>query len=39
VWLEKGTDRLLEFDETSNTGILWMRSRELDRYVKQRYPE
>lgn len=39
MWLEKGTDRLLEFDETSNTGILWMRSRELDRYVKQRYPE
>jgi hypothetical protein len=27
---KKGTDRLLEFDETSNTGILWMRSRALD---------
>ncbi len=39
IWLEPSTDRMLEFDEASNSGILWMRSRELDGYVKRRYPE
>ncbi len=39
IWLEKTTDRMLEFDDKSNTGIFWMRSRELDANVKQRYPQ
>ncbi len=39
VWLEKTTDRLLEFDTDLNTGLFWMRSRDLDLAVKQRYPE
>ncbi len=39
IWLEQATDRLLEFDNKLNTGIFWMRSRDLDRHVKQRYPE
>lgn len=39
VWLDETTDRMLEFDAASNTGIFWMRSRNLDTYVKQRYPD
>jgi hypothetical protein len=38
IWLEPGTDRMLEFDVGSNTGIFWMRSRDLDELVKRRYP-
>ncbi len=39
IWLEDSTDRLLEFDTKLNTGLFWMRSRELDRHIKQRYPD
>ncbi len=39
VWVEDTTDRLLEFDDELNTGIFWMRSRELDQHVKRRYPD
>ena len=39
VWLDETTDRMLEFDPKSNTGIFWMRSRALDSQIKQLYPE
>jgi hypothetical protein len=39
IWIDDTTDRMLEFDQKSNTGIFWMRSRELDMQVKQLYPE
>jgi len=40
VWVkDRTTDRLLEFDSERNIGVFWMRSRELDALIKQRYPE
>ncbi len=40
VWVEdRTTDRLLEFDTKRNIGIFWMRSRDIDALIKQRYPE
>lgn len=39
IWVDDTTDRMLEFDEQSNTGIFWMRSRDLDIQVKRLYPE
>lgn len=40
VWVEdKTTDRLLEYDEERNIGVLWMRSRDLDTHIKKKYPE
>ena len=39
VWIDDTTDRMLEFDPRSNTGIFWMRSRNLDQQVKQLYQE
>ena len=38
VWIDDTSDRLLEFDEKLNTGIFWLRSRELDQYVRQTHP-
>ena len=38
VWVtDRTTDRLLEFDTERNIGIFWMRSRDLDTHIKQRY--
>ena len=39
VWLDETTDRMLEFDPQLNTGIFWMRSRDLDQQIKKLYPE
>jgi hypothetical protein len=39
IWIDDTTDRMLEFDPQSNTGIFWMRSRDLDVQVKRLYPE
>jgi hypothetical protein len=40
VWAEdETTDRLLEFDAKLNTGIFWMRCRDLDQQIKQLFPE
>lgn len=40
VWPDDTTtDRMLEFDPKLNTGIFWMRSRDLDRRIKSLYPE
>lgn len=39
IWMDDTTDRMLEFDQQSNTGIFWMRSRDLDKQVKRLYPE
>lgn len=38
IWIDDTTDRMLEFDKQRNTGILWMRSRNLDMQVKRLYP-
>lgn len=38
IWIDDTTDRMLEFDRESNTGIFWMRSRDLEMQVKRRYP-
>ncbi len=35
VWYGNGTDMLLEFDETLNTGIFWMRSAKLHTRVRE----
>lgn len=35
VWYGSGSDRLLEFDETLNTGIFWMRSEKLHARIQQ----
>ena len=35
VWYGDGSDRLLEFDETLNTGIFWMRSHQLHTRIAQ----
>lgn len=39
IWKDADTDRMLEFDENLNTGIFWMRSRDLDKLIKRIYPE
>lgn len=39
IWIDGTTDRMLEFDPQRNTGIFWMRSRDLDIQVKRLYPE
>ncbi len=38
IWIDQSTDRMLEFDEKLNTGIFWIRSRDLNARVKQLYP-
>jgi hypothetical protein len=38
IWIDGSTDRMLEFDPQRNTGIFWMRSRDLDQQVKRMYP-
>lgn len=38
IWLEKKTQRMLEFDADLNMGIFVMRSAELDAQIKARYP-
>lgn len=35
IWRSADTDRMLEFDRKLNTGIFWMRSRELDARLKR----
>jgi hypothetical protein len=35
VWYGKGTDQMLEFDETLNTGIFWLRSHALHDRIMQ----
>lgn len=37
IWRDPTSDRFLEFDDQLNTGIFWMRSRELDSRIKSRY--
>lgn len=40
VWVDdRTTDRLLEFDTDRNIGVFWMRSRDIDTLIKQRYPD
>lgn len=39
IWKDADTDRMLEFDEKLNTGIFWMRSRDLDKLIKRIYPD
>ncbi len=39
IWRDNTTDRMLEFDEKLNTGIFWMRSKNLDQQIKRFYPE
>jgi len=38
VWLEKETQRMLEYDTNLNTAIFVMRSAELDHHIKTKYP-
>jgi len=38
VWLEKETQRMLEYDTYLNTAIFVMRSAELDHHLKKKYP-
>jgi len=38
VWLEKETQRMLEYDTNLNTAIFVMRSAELDHHIKIKYP-
>ncbi len=38
VWLEKDTQRMLEYDTHLNTAIFVMRSAELDHHLKKKYP-
>lgn len=38
VWLEKETQRMLEYDTDLNTAIFVMRSAELDHHLKKKYP-
>ncbi len=38
VWLEKETQRMLEYDTHLNTAIFVMRSAELDHHLKKKYP-
>ena len=39
IWSDQTTDRMLEFDPKLNTGIFWMRSRDLDQQIKMLYPQ
>ena len=39
IWSDQTTDRMLEFDPKLNSGIFWMRSRDLDQQIKTLYPE
>ncbi|NNF98856.1 MAG: hypothetical protein HKM93_05720 [Desulfobacteraceae bacterium] len=39
LWYGETTDKLLEFDEKSKAGILWMRSRLLDKQRREIYPD
>jgi hypothetical protein len=39
VWTDPTTDRMLEFDSKLDVGLFWMRSRMLDKKIKQLYPE
>lgn len=39
VWEDATTDRMLEFDPGLNTGLFWMRSRELDQVIRQLYAQ
>jgi hypothetical protein len=39
VWEDPTTDRMLEFDPELNTGLFWMRSRELDQAIRQLYSQ
>jgi hypothetical protein len=39
VWLDRDTDRMLEFDKQLNTGIFWMRSHDLQRQINRLYPQ
>ena len=39
IWSDQTTDRMLEFDPKLNTGIFWMRSKDLDQQIKTLYPE
>lgn len=39
IWRDNTTDRMLEFDAKLNTGIFWMRSKNLDQQIKRLYPE
>ncbi len=38
IWVGRQTDALLEFDRKLNTGIFWLRSRELDKIAKRLHP-
>lgn len=38
-WSEPASDRLLSFDDNTDTGYLWMRSRAVHEAVRARYPE
>lgn len=38
-WIDNGADRLLSYDDDSDTGYLWMRSRTLHSRVSARYPD
>jgi len=39
IWYGDITDKLLQYDEETNSGILWMRSHQIDRRIKKLYPE
>ena len=38
IWVGSETERMLEFDETLNTGLLWMRSTQIHARVEQSAP-
>lgn len=38
-WMDSSADRLLSYDFNSDTGYLWMRSRDLHEKVKTLYPD
>ena len=38
-WVAQGSDRMLAYDDASDTGYLWMRSRALHEQVRERYPD
>lgn len=38
-WMDAQSDRLLVYDDASNTGYLWMRSRAMHAKVEARYPD
>lgn len=39
IWYTGRTDRLLQYDFMTDTGLLWFRSRRLDDEVKRLYPD